>query len=626
MNIAVIIGEIAYISRSEIMNGIVDAAKKDNSNIILFTCEGFIYHYLEEFSAGEYNIFNLPVLENYDGIIIDLDSIDNRQIKNYLYNYIKKSSIPCVSFNRKVADANQIYFNNETGFKKLIEHIIVEHNVSDIHYLSGPFGNRDSQQRLDIFKKTLAEHNLTINDDEIIEGNFNFISGKQTAKMYISENRKLPQAFICANDFMAIGLMEELKLNGVKIPEDVIITGYDNCSISSLTVPRLTTVERCEYESGVLAYEKLKNHINESETADCHIIHGKPIFAESCGCKNSEKIEFPLEYRSSVALKINIDDSLDLLKGLTLGLSNMTKISDFELSLENYIQKMGIESFYFCQCGSRESYYEELELLASGKKPKRNIRSYQDTVWCPFAFEDGEWNSYPSYRKSMLFPPSSHFKDKKGGYYIVMPVHQGELCIGYSIIGNFDNSISGRVLQHLVLGIDIALGNIRKNDVMSTMLAKINHKWQYDELTGLYNRSGFVYNAENMIEDAKEKNCGISVMFFDLDGLKIINDEQGHEAGDMYIKAMAEMLKTATTEKDIVCRYGGDEYIVLSIQKTFESSLNKFNFIMSSIREPVSASAGCVFDTVSGMNELNLLIEEADKKMYTYKKEKKRAR
>ena len=92
MNIAVIIGEIAYISRSGIMNGIVDAAKKDNSNIILFTCEGFIYHYLKEFSTGEYNIFNLPVLESFDGIIIDLESIDNNESKEYLYNYIKKSS------------------------------------------------------------------------------------------------------------------------------------------------------------------------------------------------------------------------------------------------------------------------------------------------------------------------------------------------------------------------------------------------------------------------------------------------------------------------------------------------------------------------------------------------------
>ena len=70
MDIAVIIGEIAFVSRSKIMDGIVDAAKKNGDNIILFTCEGFIFHHLKDYSDGEYNIFTLPTFENFDGIII----------------------------------------------------------------------------------------------------------------------------------------------------------------------------------------------------------------------------------------------------------------------------------------------------------------------------------------------------------------------------------------------------------------------------------------------------------------------------------------------------------------------------------------------------------------------------
>ena len=207
-----------------------------------------------------------------------------------------------------------------------------------------------------------------------------------------------------------------------------------------------------------------------------------------------------------------------------------------------------------------------------------------------------------------------------------MPVHQGKICIGYSIIGNFKNRVSGRVLQHLVLGIDAALGNIRKNDIMTSMLAKINHKWQYDELTGLYNRSGYVNNAIHLIDIAKSDGDGICVIFFDLDGLKKVNDEQGHEAGDKYIKSMADLLKACADDTDIVCRYGGDEYIVISVQHSWDDCVKKLNSITSNIKEPLSASAGCVFDVVTGMDELNLLIEEADKRMYEYNKKKKRER
>lgn len=624
MNIAVIIGEIAYVSRSRIMNGIVDSAQKDGSNVILFTCEGFIYHYMKEFSEGEYNIFTLPALENYDGVIIDLDSIENKKMQDQLYDHLTKSDIPCVSFNRGIKNADVIDFDNEKGFRELMDHLLTFHKLTDIHYISGPFGNRDAVQRLEIFRECLSEKGLSVDDENIFEGDFNFISGKQAARDYLSEGKKLPQAFVCANDFMAIGLMEELKAGGVRIPEDVIITGYDNCSIAALTQPRLTTVDRCEYEAGVHAYRLLMESMGENHISKNIVLSGSPVFSGSCGCGQHINTA-GTETQSSVELKINIDESLDLLKGLSLGFSNMTQISDFQSSIERYIGKIGLECFYFCQCGTRESYYEELELMASGKRVKRNMTVYHDTVWCPIAYENGKWNSYPGFSRRLLFPPNAALK-KEGGYYIVMPVHQGEICIGYSIIGNFDNKISGRVLQHLVLGIDEALGNIRKNDIMSTMLAKINQKWQYDELTGLYNRSGFVTNSVKMLENAKAQKKGISVIFFDLDGLKAVNDHKGHEAGDQYIKAMADMLKESTDSNDIVCRYGGDEFIVLSVQDSMEESMVKLNSILKCIREPVSASAGCVFDMAEDMDALNRLIESADKRMYMYKREKKRCR
>ncbi|MCQ2465510.1 MAG: GGDEF domain-containing protein [Oscillospiraceae bacterium] len=625
MDIAVIIGEVAYISRERILDGIIDAARDDGANIILFTSEGFLFHEMKEFSSGEYNIYKLPFIENYDGVIIELDSISNPKIQQYLTDTIIESKVPCVSINRELGESNVINFENESGFRTLISHLVTEHKFTNFHYLSGPLSNRDAVERLDIFKSTLASHEIKFKDKYVIEGDFSFDSGKKLAYQYISGERKLPEAVVCANDFMAIGLMEELKSNGIRVPEDVAITGYDNSSIAAYTIPRLTTVDRGEYKAGGLAYKKLVSNINETEFGTCDIIEGEAVIAGTCGCKMDEESHKKYESQSAVELKVNMDDSLDLLKGLTLGFANMNKVSDFQHNLEKYIKKIGMESFYFCQCGSRESYYEELEVMAAGKRVRRNMSVYQDTVWCPFAYESGEWNSYPAFNKRKLFPPGAK-KKKEGGYYIVMPVHQGDICIGFSIIGNFHKRISGRVLQHLVLGIDTALGHIRKSDIMSTMLAKINQKWQFDELTGLYNRSGFVNNAEKLIEKAESEDKGICVTFFDLDGLKSVNDTKGHEAGDAYIKSMADMLRECTDESDVVCRYGGDEFVVLSIQNSLEESTERLAVLQEGIKPPVSASAGCVFDVVSSMDELSRLIEEADKRMYLYKKEKKRCR
>ena len=75
--------------------------------------------------------------------------------------------------------------------------------------------------------------------------------------------------------------------------------------------------------------------------------------------------------------------------------------------------------------------------------------------------------------------------DKKDGiYYIVMPIHYRELCIGYCVVGNDHKKVEQRFIQHLVLNINNALGEIREYEIMQTMFANINEKWMYDELTG----------------------------------------------------------------------------------------------------------------------------------------------
>lgn len=618
MNIAILIGEIAYVSRGRILEGLLSRTKREGDNVVLFTCEGFHFNDIPEYILGEYRIFDLPELEEYDGVIVDLDTIGDKTVKERVYNKILEAGIPCVSFNQEIPDAEQICIENTNGFKHLIEHLIVEHGLKDIHYISGPYSNRDAIERLDIFKEVMSRYGLQVPDENIIEGEFDYNSGKNVAKEYIRTNRKLPQAFVAANDYMAIGLVEELRLLGIRVPRDIIVTGYDNCELVKYTEPMLTTVDRGEFEAGVLAYEKLSAMLKSKHKGGKTVVNGKPIYAGSCGCDRCVST-VRCSGQSIVDLKMRMDGGLDLIKNVSLRLSLISRTDDYVHILKNYVKDFGIETFYYCQSGTRKSYYNELEILASGASLDRDIETYQDEVWCPIAYEYGEWSSYPTFSRKMLFPPQSK-RNEKGGYYIVMPVHQGKVCIGYAIIGNYDNSLSGRVLQHLVNAIERTLGNQRQNEIMTAMLARINKKWQYDELTGLYNRSGFSQHIGEVIEIAKKENKGVSVLFFDLDGLKVVNDTHGHDAGDAYIKSMADHLKKNTASSDVVCRYGGDEFVIVSAESTEEDSIYKLEAIKASIMPPLSTSAGREFAYINDEGELANLIEQADRKMYEWKR------
>ncbi len=88
-----------------------------------------------------------------------------------------------------------------------------------------------------------------------------------------------------------------------------------------------------------------------------------------------------------------------------------------------------------------------------------------------------------------------------------------------------------------------------------------------DELTAVYNRRGFYFLGQQAIREAERARNGLTVFFFDLDGLKRVNDLHGHEVGSEMIKAFAGILNTTFRQSDIVGRVGGDEFAVITMRE-----------------------------------------------------------
>jgi diguanylate cyclase (GGDEF)-like protein len=152
-----------------------------------------------------------------------------------------------------------------------------------------------------------------------------------------------------------------------------------------------------------------------------------------------------------------------------------------------------------------------------------------------------------------------------------------------------------------------------------------------DDLTGLYNRRGFLTLAEQQLKTAERLQQKMILMFADLDGLKWINDNLGHGEGDLALKAAATVFKKTFRESDIVARLGGDEFLVLvlaaggenaeTVVKRLTDNLDAFNYGNNRAYK-ISMSMGFAhYDPATPCN-LEDLLERADRLMYQRKREK----
>ena len=149
-----------------------------------------------------------------------------------------------------------------------------------------------------------------------------------------------------------------------------------------------------------------------------------------------------------------------------------------------------------------------------------------------------------------------------------------------------------------------------------------------DELTGITNRRGFMLLAEKSLKYAFRAKHPVSLLFFDLNHFKSINDQFGHDVGDDALRQMAELLCRVFRDADIYARLGGDEFVVLlpgtgnehckRIQERFEQALNELN---ANCGKPyqLSCSVGIIdYDAVTPP-DIDTLLRLADERMYSCK-------
>ena len=612
-NIAAVVSGMDEEYPYHIINGINDYARKNNINISYFAAFGGIID-SRDFDKGEFSIYGLPDFTKFDGALLLSNTFADKVVRNLIVERVKAAEIPTVVFECK--DYEEFYdisINNYTVMKKLVEHLIEVHNAKVFNFISGPVTNPEANARYRAFRDALKEHNLEFDERRYYRGLFRSYDGIKAIEDFANSGLDLPDAFVCANDSMALTAMSKLQRMGYKIPEDVIITGFDHTFNAQNSFPSLTTVKRPLYSSGQKAIEILVDLLNGKEHEKDTILEADVVYASSCGC-NIHDFENIMEFKRNTYSRIERTyTSVHMLNRLIAGLAGAQNMDDCVSSIEQMVKTLDIEDFALCLIEDWESTYHTFSLNDRDSK-------YPEMMTSPLVLHKGKKKNVDSFPSSQCHP----IPFKTGGnisYFL--PLHYDERCLGYFIISNNDYPIYSMLCHTMEMSIGNAIENVSKLNVI-------------DPLCKVYNRNGFTRTSEERFKFCVSSGINLMISFIDMDDLKKINDTYGHKEGDYAIQQVASAISSCCRGgSDICARMGGDEFVVMCTNipknfiKLFEGRFEKkLAEINKKADKPylISASVGCVMTTPGRDDKLSDIIQEADGIMYEAKRKKKKAR
>ena len=217
-----------------------DSLNKLGIALFIYDIASDIY-WNESIIRAEASVFDLVRYDKSDVVIIMHEKIKSKTITEKLIKRAKEHDTPVIVVDGIYEGCMNVAFDYAAGFRKIVEHVICCHGITDLHMFAGYKGNPYSDQREEVFKEVLKEHSIPFSDDMISYGQFWARPTIDAAEKLIASG-KIPKAIVCANDIMAINVCDVLHQHGIRVPDDVIVSGFDGYDEVFITSPKITTV------------------------------------------------------------------------------------------------------------------------------------------------------------------------------------------------------------------------------------------------------------------------------------------------------------------------------------------------------------------------------------------------
>lgn len=606
------------------------------------------------FSIDSMNIVNDIIREkklmdlmghlNCEAVIIMGETIKSERMLDCILKTVRTMNVPVFAMEKYIEGCINVAMRYGEGFKNIVRHVVDFHGCRRVNMIAGVRDNEFSDDRIRAYKEVLEEHGLPFEEKRLAYGEFWDRPARDAMELFLQDT-ELPDAVVCANDSMAVAACDVIKEHGLRVPEDIIVTGFDGILSAKVNTPSISSVEpdntsELEYIFKILENKRQYKIILSKENAsETKYIEFKICTAQSCGCQRDRNNEI-----SSLLTQSMSDQKwhMSMMNKLLLSANDKDELTELPPLLRESVH-LWMQNFYFI------AIYNSLIDSTVRENAGEPYDENEDTTFYNLLRLEHSFDLAKGtvFDESVLVPGLRKLFKKDSGYEIFMVklLYTNSDLYGYLIEGF--HTLEERAMrrcEEFGMFLSTTLDSVIKNNKLTLLnrrLQQINNEIQKasvrDYLTDLYNRRGFYDELYKMVRDEGNKDRYLTFFSIDMDGLKIINDTYGHNEGDFSLKALAAAIRHFALRNGICARYGGDEFvcaIITDLPTKFSPEIvrSRFHTVLDKNKElaqkpyTVSASVGCRCAKINEDLNLEDLMRNADEDMYIDKQSRRKNR
>ncbi|HEY5374976.1 MAG TPA: substrate-binding domain-containing protein [Polyangiaceae bacterium] len=269
-----------------VVRGALSAAREMNATLLCIA--GAPVAHPDPDQACQNFVFDLARSDGVRGAIVLSSGLGNGVGPGTLAKWLTRfegMAVCCVGV--KIEGYPSVCIDNTAGVRETVQHLVRAHGKRAIGFIRGPAASAEAEERLEAYRNALRSEGIEPEARWVVDGDFEKPSGVQAVRTLLDQRHLSAHtlgALVAANDFMAMGALEELFRRGVQVPEQMAVVGFDDVASASIARPALTTVHQPAEALGHTSLTVMRAMSERRQFATSTVLPTEVVLRRSCGC------------------------------------------------------------------------------------------------------------------------------------------------------------------------------------------------------------------------------------------------------------------------------------------------------------------------------------------------------